>query len=68
MIQRFDKLMVELPVPKHASLHGNPLEVQDGPPEGFTPPDLPAELQLTAPLGPDIDAEMFKDIAKKLFK
>ena len=46
---------------------GNPLGVQDGPPEGFTPPDLPAEPQLTAPLGPDIDSEMFKDIAKKLF-
>lgn len=46
---------------------GTPLVVQDGPPEGFTPPDLPAEPQLTAPLGPDIDPEMFKDIAKKLF-
>jgi Mn-containing catalase len=46
---------------------GTPLEVQDGPPEGFTPPDLPAEPQLSAPLGPDIDPEMFKDIAKKLF-
>jgi len=46
---------------------GSELMVQDGPPEGFTPPDLPAEPQLTAPLGPDIDAEMFKDIAKKLF-
>jgi hypothetical protein len=31
------------------------------------PPDLPAEPQLTAPLGPDIDAEMFADVAKKLF-
>jgi len=30
-------------------------------------PDLPPEPQLTAPLGPDIDHEMFKDIAKKLF-
>ena len=46
---------------------GNPLEVQDGPPEGFTPPDLPAEPQLTAPLGPDMDSEMFKDVAKKMF-
>src|SRR5688500_4851940 len=47
---------------------GAPLEIQDGPPEGFDPPDLPAEPQLTAPLGPDIDQEMFKDVAKKLFK
>lgn len=46
---------------------GEELVVQDGPPEGFTPPDLPAEPQLTAPLGPDIDHEMFKDVAKKLF-
>jgi Mn-containing catalase len=46
---------------------GSKLRVEDGPPEGFTPPDLPPEPQLTAPLGPDIDSEMFKDIAKKLF-
>ncbi len=46
---------------------GKPLRVEDGPPEGFDPPDLPAEPQLTAPIGPDIDAEMFKDVAKKLF-
>jgi Mn-containing catalase len=46
---------------------GSELIVQDGPPEGFDPPELPAEPQLTSPLGPDIDPEMFKDIAKKLF-
>jgi Mn-containing catalase len=46
---------------------GSPLRVQVGPPEGFTPPDLDEEPQLTAPLGPDIDEGMFKDIAKKLF-
>ena len=46
---------------------GGELIVQDGPPEGFDPPELPAEPQLTSPLGPDIDHEMFHDIAKKLF-
>lgn len=46
---------------------GGELIVQDGPPEGFDPPELPEEPQLTSPLGPDIDHEMFKDIAKKLF-
>jgi len=46
---------------------GQPLEVQDGPPEGAAPPDLPAEPQLTAPLGPDIDKTMFAEVAKKLF-
>ena len=45
---------------------GNELVVQDGPPEGFDPPDLPAEPQLTSPIGPDIDPDMFKDVAKKL--
>ena len=52
-----------------AELAGEPSDDTgvDGPPEGFDPPDLPAEPQLTAPLGPDIDAEMFKDVAKKLF-
>ena len=45
---------------------GSELRVEDGPPEGFAPPDLPAEPQLTAPLGPDIDVEMFRDIARKL--
>lgn len=46
---------------------GLPLTVVDGPPEGFETPDLDEEPQLTAPLGPDIDAEMFKDAAMKLF-
>jgi Mn-containing catalase len=46
---------------------GSPLRVEDGPPEGFDPPDLPPEPQLTSPLGPDIDSEMFKDVAKKMF-
>jgi Mn-containing catalase len=46
---------------------GSPLRVEDGPPEGFDPPELPAEPQLTAPIGPDIDPEMFRDVAKKLF-
>ncbi len=30
-------------------------------------PDLDSEPQLTAPLGPDIEAEMFKDVAEKMF-
>lgn len=47
---------------------GSPLRVEDGPPEGFDPPDLDPEPQLTAPLGPDIDSEMFRDIAKKMFR
>ena len=46
---------------------GSPLEVKDAIPEGATPPDLPAEPQLSAPLGPDIDPELFKDIASRLF-
>lgn len=46
---------------------GSELKVQDSPPEGFTPPDLPEEPQLTAPLGPDIDPDLFQSIAKKLF-
>ena len=31
------------------------------------PPDLDAEPQLTAPVGPDIDPEMFQDVAVRLF-
>ena len=46
---------------------GSELKVNDELPEGFTPPDLDEEPQLTAPLGPDIDTEMFGDVAKKLF-
>ena len=47
---------------------GSQLEVIDGPPEGAVPPDLDMEPQLTAPYGPDTDAEMLKDIAKRIFK
>ena len=47
---------------------GSELMVLDAKPEdGFTPPDLDEEPQLSAPLGPDIDSEMFMDTAKKLF-
>ncbi len=46
---------------------GSELRVDDRPFEGFTPPDLEEEPQLTAPIGPDIDSEMFGDVAKKLF-
>ena len=40
---------------------------RSGAPEGFDPPDLDAEPQLTAPVGPDIDPEMFQDVADRLF-
>ena len=46
---------------------GSRLEVVDGPPQGATPPDLPAEPQLTAPIGPEIDRGVFAEVAKKLF-
>jgi Mn-containing catalase len=46
---------------------GSELRVEDASNEGFTPPDLEEEPQLTAPIGPDIDPEMFKDVATKLF-
>jgi Mn-containing catalase len=46
---------------------GSPLVVEDGIPEGVPVPDLDPEPQLTAPLGPDIDGEMFKDVAEKMF-
>jgi Mn-containing catalase len=46
---------------------GSELHVEDASNEGFTPPDLDEEPQLTAPIGPDIDPEMFKDVAGKLF-
>ena len=46
---------------------GSELEVQVGGPEGAEPPDLDAEPQLTAPVGPDIDPEMFQDVAARLF-
>jgi Mn-containing catalase len=46
---------------------GSELRVEDASNEGATPPDLDEEPQLTAPLGPDIDPDMFKDVATKLF-
>ena len=46
---------------------GSALEVNVGMPDGFVPPDLEEDPQLTAPLGPDIEPEMFKDIARRLF-
>ena len=46
---------------------GSELEVEVGAPEGFDPPDLDAEPQLTAPVGPDIDPEMFMEVAGRLF-
>jgi len=47
---------------------GSPLKVVDGPPEGFTPPELDVEPQLTAPLGgDDIDPDMFQQVAARLF-
>ena len=44
---------------------GQPLVVDDDLPEGFPPPELAAEPQLTAPDG--VDPEMLKEIAKRLF-
>ncbi len=44
---------------------GQDLVVVDGAPEGFAPPDLAAEPQLTSPGG--IDPEMFEEMAKRLF-
>jgi Mn-containing catalase len=46
---------------------GSPLRVQDGPPEGFAPPDLEEEPQLTAPVGPDLDPGFLKEVAKRVF-
>jgi Mn-containing catalase len=46
---------------------GSPLRFEDAIPAGATPPDLPPEPQLTAPLGPDIDAQMFREVASKMF-
>lgn len=49
---------------------GQQLEVQDGPPKGAVPPDLEAEPQLTAPVGPDpsdLDPQMLEDYAKRIF-
>ena len=46
---------------------GSPLKVVDGIPEGFAPPDLDVEPQLTAPMGSDIDPQMFQEVAARLF-
>jgi Mn-containing catalase len=46
---------------------GKPLEVKDAIPEGAVPPELPAEPQLSSPLGPDIDPALFAEIASRLF-
>jgi Mn-containing catalase len=46
---------------------GSPLEVAVGSPRGFEVPDLDAEPQLTAPVGPDIDPGMFAEVAVRLF-
>jgi Mn-containing catalase len=46
---------------------GQPLTVEDSIPKGAPAPELPAEPQLSAPLGPEIDAAMFKEVASRLF-
>jgi Mn-containing catalase len=46
---------------------GSQLRVQDGPPEGFAPPDLDEEPQLTSPVGPELDPAFLKDVAKRVF-
>ncbi|HYF16168.1 MAG TPA: manganese catalase family protein [Phycisphaerales bacterium] len=49
---------------------GKELNVAEGPPEGAPPPDLDAEPQLTAPIGPDaetLDPEVIVTYAKKIF-
>jgi Mn-containing catalase len=46
---------------------GDTLEVVDGPPAGAPAPDLDEEPQLTAPLGPEMDKEMLRDVAERLF-
>jgi Mn-containing catalase len=43
------------------------LELVVGAPEGFEVPNLEGEPQLTAPIGPDIDPEIFQDVATRLF-
>jgi Mn-containing catalase len=46
---------------------GAPLVVEDGIPEGVMAPDLDDEPQLTAPVGPEIDGDMFKEVAERMF-
>ncbi len=43
---------------------GQPLQVIDGPPPGFAPPELPEEPQLNAP---GIDPEFLAAAAKRVF-
>ena len=45
---------------------GSELRVQPASNKGAPPPDLDEEPQLTSPLGPDIDRQMFEDVAAKL--
>ncbi len=45
-------------------IDGSELIVEDGQPEGFDPPDLDEEVQLTAP---GVEPEMLAEIAKRLF-
>ncbi len=48
---------------------GGELVVEDAIPAGFAPPDLDAEPQLTAPMGPDgVDPEFLADFAQRLFR
>lgn len=44
---------------------GEELEVVDGMPEGFPPPELPAQPQLVSPAG--VDADFLEAAAKRLF-
>ena len=49
---------------------GQELQVKDGPPEGAAPPNLDAEPQLTAPVGPDpsdLDPVMLEEYARRIF-
>jgi Mn-containing catalase len=47
---------------------GSELRVVDGPPPGAAPPNLPAEPQLTSPVGPALDPSMLQEYAKRIFK
>lgn len=49
---------------------GQELTVENGPPAGVAPPDLPAEPQLAAPAGPDpteLDPVMLEEYARRIF-
>jgi Mn-containing catalase len=45
---------------------GSTLRVEEAP-EGFVPPDLDEEPQLTAPVGPDMDPAFLQEVAKRVF-